>query len=102
VDVLTRLYVKDLGAAPKFPESIATLKSKPDSAAAKIAFLSGAIHDHIQVGDGELQALGQQRALAVQQVLLADPQVAAERVFLVSNDKATAKDGAVRLELSLQ
>jgi len=102
VDVLARLYAKDLGAEPKFPETIAALKSKPDIAAAKVEFLRGAIRDHIQVGDGELQTLGQQRALAVQRVLLADPQVAAERVFLVANDKATAKDGVVRLELSLQ
>jgi len=44
-------------------------------AAAKIDFLDKAIRDHIQVGDSELQALGQQRAKAVQQVLLADSQV---------------------------
>jgi hypothetical protein len=81
---------------------VTSLKSKPEVNAAKIDFLTKAIREHIQVGDAELQALGQQRALALQQGLLADTQVAAERVFPVGNDKATVKDGVVRLELSLQ
>jgi len=34
--------------------------------------------------------------------LLTDEQAATGRVFLVTNDKAVAKDGTVRLELSLQ
>jgi hypothetical protein len=78
------------------------LKSKPDLIAAKIGILSKAIHEHIVIGDAELQDLGQKRAQALQQALLADSQVAPERVFLVANDKATAKDGSVRLELSLK
>ena len=78
------------------------LKSKPEVTAAKIDFLGTAIRGHIRVGDAELQALGQQRAQALQEALLTDTQLAAERVFLVASDKATAKDGAVRLELSLQ
>ena len=78
------------------------LKSKPEVTAAKLDFLDKAIRGHIQVGESELQTLGQQRAMAVQQVLLTDSQVTADRVFLVANDKATSKDGAVRLELSLQ
>ncbi len=100
--VLSRVYAKDFGAEPKFPDQLADLKAKPEIAAARIDFLSTAIRDHIQVGDPELQSLGQQRALAVQQVLLNDPQVTADRVFLVANDKATSKDGLVRLELSLK
>ena len=77
-------------------------KSKTDLVAAKIDFLTQGIRDHIQVGDAELQTLGQQRAKELQQVLLTDTEVQAERVFLVANDKATAKDGLVRLELTLQ
>lgn len=100
--LLTQLYAKDFGAEPKFPDTVTSLKSKPEVNAAKIDFLTKAIREHIQVGDAELQALGQQRALALQQGLLADTQVAAERVFPVGNDKATVKDGVVRLELSLQ
>ncbi len=102
LELLTRLYAKDFGAEPKFPDTVTSLKSKPEVSAAKIDFLTQAVREHIQVGDAELQALGQQRALAVQQALLTDTQVAAERVFLVGNDKATVKDGVVQLELSLK
>ena len=102
LELLTQLHAKVFGAEAKFPDSVTSLKSKPEVNAAKSDFLTKAIRERIQVGDAELQALGQQRALAVQQVLLADSQAAAERVFLVGNDKATVKDGVVRLELSLQ
>ena len=54
------------------------------------------------VAEPEIQTLGQDRAKALQQVLLADTQVGADRVFLVGNDKATPKDGLVRLELTLK
>ena len=102
LDVLTQVYAKDLGGSPKYPDEVTSIKAKPDQTAAKIDFLSKAIRDHIQVPDADLQALGQQRALAVQSVLLTDEQAATGRVFLVTNDKAVAKDGSVRLELSLQ
>ena len=102
LELLTQLYAKDFGAEPKFPDAVTGLKSKPEITSAKIDFLSKSIREHIQVGEGELQTLGQQRALALQQMLLADTQVAAERVFLVANDKAVSKDGLVQLELSLR
>lgn len=102
LDLLTRVYAQDVGAAPRYPEEITGLKSKPELIAAKIRFLSQGIHQHIVVGDAELQTLGQQRAVSLQRALLADSQIAAERVFLVANDKASAKDGNVRLELSLK
>jgi Domain of Unknown Function (DUF748) len=101
-ELLGKLYEKELGAEAKFPESVTGLKAKPEILAAKIAFLGGAIREHIVVSNGDLQTLGQQRAVALQTVLLADGQVVAERVFLVANDKAVAKDGAVELELTLQ
>jgi hypothetical protein len=102
LELLHRLYTKDLGAEPKFPDAVTAIKAKPDLAAAKLEFLANAIRARIQVGDSDLQALGQQRAQALQQGLLADTQVAADRVFLVGNDKALAKDGAVRVELTLE
>jgi hypothetical protein len=102
LELLTQVYVKDFGGEPKFPDTVTGLKTKPEIAAAKIDFLDKAVRGHIQVGESEFQALGQQRAMAVQRVLLADSQVTPERVFLVANDKATSKDGAIRLELSLK
>jgi hypothetical protein len=96
------VYAKDFGAAPKFPDEVTAIKAKPDLAAAKAAYLSHAIREHIVVGDVQFQQLGQQRATALQKALLTDTQLEPERVFLVSNDKAVAKDGVVRLEMSLQ
>jgi len=60
------------------------------------------LHEHIAVTDGDLTALGQQRAMAVQQALLTDTQLDPARVFLAVNDKAKNQDGKVRLELSLK
>jgi hypothetical protein len=102
LELLTRLYAKDFGAEPKFPDAVTGIKSKPDIAPAKIDFLEKSIREHIQVAEGDLQTLGQDRAKALQQVLLADAQVSPDRVFLVGNDKAKPADGMVRLELTLK
>jgi hypothetical protein len=102
LDLLTQLYTKNFGAEPKFPESIAAIKAKPEIAAAKIEFLGRELHQHIAISDSDLTALGQQRAMNLQQALLTGTQLDPERVFLVANDKAKNHDGRVRLELSLR
>ena len=102
VELLTHLYAKNLGGEPKFPESITGLKAKPELAAAKVDFLEQALREHIAVGDADLAALGQQRAMALQQALLTGTTVDPARVFLVVNDKAKNQDGQVRLELTLK
>jgi hypothetical protein len=102
LDLLTQLYTKNFGAEPKFPEPIAAIKGKPEIAAAKIEFLSRELHEHITVSETDLAALGQQRAMNLQQALLTDTQLDPGRVFLVANDKAKNQDGRVRLELSLR
>jgi hypothetical protein len=102
VELLTQLYAKDVGGEPKFPPAVTELKTKPELAAAKVAFLEQALREHIAVTDGDLTTLGQQRAMAVQQALLTDTQVDPARVFLVVNDKAKNHEGKVRLELSLK
>src|SRR5882724_246167 len=100
VELLTQLYAKDVGGEPKFPQEVTNVKTKPDLAAAKADFLRQALREHIAVTEGDLTALGQQRAVAVQQALLTDTQVEPERVFLVVSDKGKNQDGRVRLELS--
>jgi hypothetical protein len=102
LELLTQLYTKNFGAEPKFPESIAAIKAKPDITAAKIEFLSRELHDRITTSEAELTALGQQRATNLQQALLTDTQIDPDRVFLVANDKAKNHDGLIRLELSLR
>ena len=102
VELLTQLYAKDLGGEPKYPEAVTSIKTKPELAAAKAAFLSQALHEHMAVSDADLTALGQQRAMAVQQALLTGTQIDPARVFLVVNDKAKNENGKVRLEMSLK
>jgi hypothetical protein len=102
LEVLTRLYVRDVGGDPKYPDTVTAIKQKPDLVAAKIEFLTAQLREHVVVDADRLTALGQQRALAVQRALLTDTGVDPARVFLVANDKAQAKDAAVRLELSLR
>jgi hypothetical protein len=103
LDLLTQLYARKIGTAPKFPDALTAIKAEPDLIAAKEDFLSRELHAHITVGDAELTALGQQRAANLQQALLTgDTQIDPERVFVVANDKATKDQGKVRLELSLQ
>ncbi len=102
LDALTRLYARDFGGEPKYPDSVTAIKQKPELTAAKIDFLTTALHDHITVGQDQLTALGQQRALALQRALLTDTGIDPARIFLVANDKAKEKDGAVRVELSLR
>jgi hypothetical protein len=99
---LTRGYVKLFGAEPKFPEAVAAPGTKPDGVEARIDFLDKTLRERLTVSEEDLKALGQRRAAVLQQALLADPQIDPERVFLVDNDKATVKDGRVRLELSLR
>jgi hypothetical protein len=91
-----------VGGEPKFPQEITNLKTKPELAAAKADFLERALHEHIAVSNDDLTALGQQRAIAVQQALLTNTQLDPARVFLAVNDKAKKQDGEVRLELSLR
>ena len=102
LDLLTRLYVSNFGTEPKFPDEVEAIKTKPEKTAARNDFLVHEIHQHIAVTESDLTALGQQRAMNLQQALLTGTQIAPERVFLVANDKAKGQDGHVRLELSLR
>jgi len=102
LDLLTQVYEKNVGGEPKYPDSLANIKAKPDLIAAKSDFLTQELHAHVTVDEAALEALGQQRAVAVQQALLTDTQIDPARVFLVANDKAKNQDGKVRLELSLK
>jgi hypothetical protein len=102
VELLTQVYAKITGGEPKYPETVTNIKTKPELAAAKSDFLKQALHEHMTISEGDISALGQQRAQAVQQALLTDTQLDPARVFLVANDKAKNQDGKVRLELSLK
>ncbi|HTD73635.1 MAG TPA: DUF748 domain-containing protein [Steroidobacteraceae bacterium] len=102
LDLLTKVYKKNFGADPKFPESVDALKTKPEKTAAKNDYLSHELHEHLAVGESDLAALGQQRATNLQTALLTGSQIDPARVFLAANGKAKDQGGQVRLELSLK
>jgi hypothetical protein len=102
LDILSQLYQKNLGAEPKYPDAVTAIKAKPDLTAAKIDYLTGELRSHITVGEAELTALAQLRAMNLQRLLLKDTQIDSDRVFVEANDKAKAEGGKVRLELSLR
>jgi hypothetical protein len=86
VELLTQVYAKITGAEPKYPESVTNIRTKPELAAAKADFLNQALHEHMTISEGDIAALGQERAQAVQQALLTGTQLDPERVFVVAND----------------
>lgn len=70
---------------------------------ARIAYLEPLLLERLKPDDEALRRLGQRRARAVQEALLANPDIAAERIFLTGGRAAVAgDDGTVRMELKLE
>ena len=101
VKVLTAMYQQQAAGPVQYP-AIPQDASKDAALDLKRQFLLKSVRSAIVVSDAELRSLGQQRAEAMQKILLADGQIDPTRVFLVVSDKAKAQGGQVRLELSLQ
>lgn len=101
--LLTTLYTQRTGHAPQFPAPPADASTaKADMMSRNIEFLETELKAGIVVDDSQLTALGQQRAIAIQQLLLNGTGIDPSRVFLVANNKIKLQDGMARLELSLQ
>jgi hypothetical protein len=69
---------------------------------ATLEYLEKAARESVTVGDADFEALGQQRADAVQRALLANAALEPSRVFTAKNGKLAVQDGKVRLELGLK
>ncbi|MCZ8132217.1 MAG: DUF748 domain-containing protein [Steroidobacteraceae bacterium] len=108
LDVLTALVQKQTGAAPKIPdappppEGTSRAEAKALREAAALEYLEQTARAATVVGEADYEALGQQRAEAVQRALVGDGQLEPSRLFVVKNGKVAAKDGKVRLELGLK
>jgi outer membrane protein OmpA-like peptidoglycan-associated protein len=106
--VLEDLVSQLRGAPPKLPEPPprAEGQSRQDAKAAAIqaaiVYLQTEGKQAITVGEGDIDALSQARATAVQGALLAPGELDPGRVFMARSDKVTAQNGKVRLELSLK
>lgn len=93
---LEKLHKELLQQSADFPEG---MKEAP----ARIAHLEALLLERLMPDDEALRRLGQRRARTVQEALLANPDIAAERIFLTGGRAAAAgDDGAVRMELKLE
>jgi len=104
--LLVDQYQADLGKEAQLPPSAAALqaaKAKETPAyEAAIADLNAALINHIEVPDAELEALGKQRAQAIQDALLSDGQVDAARVFIVNAPPKPDSGDQVKVELAVK
>ena len=99
-------YQADLGKEAQLPPSAAALqaaKAKETPAyEAAIADLNAALINHIEVPDADLEALGKQRAQAIQDALLSDGQVDATRVFIVNAPPKPDSGDKIKVELAVK
>jgi hypothetical protein len=112
-DRLEDLYRSKLGKRPAFPETLPALEAKPAAGQQppdaeqqrqmqETVWLRGELRNAFVPSSADLAALGSARATAVRDALLAKGDIDAARVFLVTGQTGSAKDGHVRLELKLR
>jgi len=107
-NLLLTEYRAELGAKTPLPPLTTTLTSAkkvkgetPDYAPAS-AELTAALLERVKVADTELQRLGNERARAVQDVLLRGTNIDPTRVFLINGAAQPPPGNTVRLELALK
>lgn len=107
-DVLKGVVQKLTGSVPTIPdppppeEGLSREAVKTQREVAAVVFLEQTARSAIQVGPSDFDQLAQHRAETVQRALLDGKQLDPNRVFLVKNDKVSAHEGKVRLELGLK
>jgi hypothetical protein len=69
---------------------------------AAIADLNAALLDHVQVPDSDLEALGKERAQAIEGALVSDGQLETARVFIVNAPPKPQSGDKVKVELALK
>jgi hypothetical protein len=104
--LLVDQYKADLGKDAQLPPSALAVQAAKDKEAAPydpaIADLNAALIDHIEVPDADLEALGKQRAKAIQDALLSDGQVDPSRVFIVSAPPQPDTGDKVKAEMAVK
>src|ERR1700730_17240084 len=104
--LLVAEYQAALGKDAQLPPSALAVQAAKDKEAAPyepaIADLNAALIDHIEVPDADLEALGKQRAKAIQDALLSEGQVDASRVFIVSAPPPPDTGGKVKVEMAVK
>ncbi len=106
-ELLLTLYKEEKKGAVLPPSTLALqpVRARERDAAAieaANAELESALRPSIDSLDAALQSLAQQRARAIQDVLLSSGEVAPGRVFMLASSASPASDGKVRISLSLK
>jgi hypothetical protein len=108
ITALTALVERLAGAPPQIPppgappEGTSRKEAKALAQAAAIEYLQQEARARVTPAQADLDALGTQRAEAIQQALLLDTGLDPQRVFLVKDGKVTQQDGKVRFELAME
>src|SRR5690606_24821615 len=102
--VLSELYEEIAGKEPKLtepplPKDLSRGERRTAKRAHEVAHLEREVRNSIQVEQSELEALGRQRAQAIERALLQDGELDSWRVLFSQEAKVTADEGKVRLEL---
>jgi hypothetical protein len=106
IKALEGVHQNVLGAPPQYPPELHVnekSKDSPPDLDGQIDYLQRTILAKMQPDPAALDALGQQRARAVQDALLANTQLSPERVFITS-ERADIKADVpqVRMEMKLE
>jgi hypothetical protein len=98
---LESLYRAQLQAAPEYPPDV--LERAKTEPTAQSVWLEEALLAHLRPDDAALDGLARERARAVQDALLANPDLNPERVFITNErEGALADSGLVRMEMKLE
>ena len=97
--VLTTIYTKEFAKPPVFPEAT---DPNVDVVPARTRLLEEELLTKLAPTAAQLDELARSRGNAIRDVLLANGEVQAERVFLTGREVTTSPTGAVRLELKLE
>ncbi len=104
--LLVDRYQADLGKDAQLPPSALAVQAAKNKEAPPydpaIADLNAALIDHIEVPDADLEALGKQRAQAIQHALLSEGQVDPSRVFIVNAPPQPDTGDKVKVEMAVK
>ncbi|TFU06239.1 DUF748 domain-containing protein [Polymorphobacter arshaanensis] len=107
-DRLAKIYKTKFGKKPDYPKDLPTAnlisgkEAKLAAATAQVDWLETAVRPKFAPTDSQLAALGQARADAVKQALLADAAIDPARVFVATGKSVTAKGDDVQMELAVK
>jgi uncharacterized protein involved in outer membrane biogenesis len=101
LEAFETVYRARLKTMPVYPAEMQA--SKDPNLDARLGFVQSALLDHLKPTPAALDALGQQRAAAVRNALLANKELNPERVFIVVKPmEAAPSASAVRMEMKLE